>query len=351
MSEEFNKFAKEMATKHGASIIRRASEIDKMEVLSTGSLGIDFAIGGGMPVGTMVELFGRAGVGKSSLSYYMIADAQRKGKNCVLVNIEGVYDKRWAEAIAGVDNEKLVIAQPRPGADTVKVMAQCVNNPAVDLLILDSIGAMLTDGEQEIGAAKQAGGQSGLVTHMVKQISQAAWPNRVCVVFINQVRSVFSAMHPIEDSPGGNAKEHQAAIRIHLKRNKDLATATVFGEKDIPVMYRVNANVKKIKVGFPNQKAGYNFWNYPSPEGVLGIDRDQEVIDAAFKIGIIDQRGAYYDHSSFPGGTVKSRDAVEELIRTDDAVKQAIRQEVLSFVPTHENIIQNIKNIKMKSVK
>jgi recombination protein RecA len=319
----------------GAEKVYKASEVPDVEVISTGSLSLDLATGvGGIPKGSLVEIFGKESIGKTSLAYYMIAEAQKNGGFAAFVNLEGRLDAGWAQKIAGLDPDRLLVVAPNPGTEAVDTLGKLVDSGGFDLIVFDSIGAMLGDKEQKPGEAKQVGGQSALVTNMVKMVLPMAQRNKCTVIFLNQVRDVINAMYPMEESPGGHAAKHGSNIRIHLKPHKEKWKGIVNGE-EIQIGFRAVAVLKKNKTGAPNQKAEWNFWNYPNPDGIVGIDQNQEIYDLALRLGVIDRAGRYYSHPSFPvdkqgNNRVDSKEAVAELLKTDPAVRLQIREDVLA---------------------
>lgn len=318
----------------GPDKVYRSNEAPDVEIISTGSVSLDFATGvGGIPKGTIVEIFGRESVGKTGLAYAMIAQVQKQGGVPVFINLEGNYDADWAARSAGVKPEDLVVIAPAPGSEAVTALAKVVNSGAADLVVFDSVGAMVGDNEQIPGEKKQAGGQSALVTHMVKMIAVPASANGTTVVFLNQIRAVFSSMYPMEESPGGMAVKHMAALRIHLKPGKEKYEGIVHGEK-MQIGFRVNALVKKNKVGAPRQVAGWNFWNYPNPQGVVGIDNHQEIIDLAMRLNIITRAGAYFTHEVFEEDKNGKRQIqgaanVADFLLNNPEAQEKVRKEVL----------------------
>lgn len=318
----------------GADKIWRASEAPEMEVVSTGVAGLDYVTGvGGIPRGTIVEIFGRESVGKTSLSYYIMKQHQMKlsspDRGIAFVNLEGNFSAGWAKQIAGIQLENLIVATPLPGTEAVEITAKMVNSGGIDLIVFDSIGAMVGDKEIQPGEKKQAGGQSALVTHMIDQVLVPAYANRCTVVFLNQVRDVFDSMYKMEESPGGHAAKHAAAMRFHLKPGRDKLEGTVDGEK-VQVMGRVTCKVKKNKVGAPNRQAAWNFWNFPSPDGIVGIDTTQDIIDLAMRTNIIKRAGAWYQHDEFPDGKINGGKGVTEFLRENQDALEQIRKEVVT---------------------
>lgn len=321
-----------------------------MEVVSTGVAGLDYITGvGGIPRGTIVEIFGRESVGKTSLSYYVMREHQRAlskpDRGVAFVNLEGNFSAGWAKQIAGIELESLIVAAPSPGSEAVEITSKMVNSGGIDLIVFDSIGAMVGDKEIQPGEKKQAGGQSALVTHMIDQVLVPAYQNKCTVVFLNQVRDVFSAMYPMEESPGGHAAKHAAAMRFHLKPGRDKIEGTVDGEK-VQIMGRVTCKMKKNKVGAPNRMTAWNFWNYPSPDGIVGIDTTQDIIDVAMRSNLIKRAGAWYQHEEFPDGKIMGAKGVTEFLRENGEALEQIRRETV----THGIVSNNQQDASVREV-
>lgn len=316
----------------GADKIYVASEVPDVDVISTGSIGLDFATGvGGFPLGSIVEIYGPESIGKTTLSYYMIAEVQKTGGAAAFVNLEGRFSATWAKKVAGVDLDNLLVAAPDPGSESLTVLAKLVSSGYFRTVVFDSIGAMQADREQEIGGSRQVGGSSGLVTQMIHQIQPMAYRNNCTVVYLNQVRDVMSATIPMLESPGGHALKHGAVIRIQLKpTTRSTIYADVNGVKK-EVGYRVTAFVKKNKVSAPKQVAEYQFVHDEVNGLPLGIDRFGEIIDLALRLGVIERRGKYYRHPTFPDGQIEGRDSTIAFIRSDNDSFSALRDEVMAL--------------------
>lgn len=321
--------------KFGADKLYKASEEPEMEVVSTGSVSLDFATGiGGFPRGRIIEIFGRESIGKTALSYYVIAEHQKAGLNCGFINLEGTFDPEWAHKIAGVDLNSLAVGSPDPGTEAIEMLAMMVNSGVFGLVVFDSIGAMLGDKEQDYTQKKQAGGQSALVTHMVKLTAVPAARNKCTVVFLNQVRDAFDSMYAVETSPGGHAAKHMAVMRIHMKPGKDKYKGLVNGEEVI-VGYRAVAKIIKNKASAPNQQGSWMFWNYPV-EGKIGIDTDQEIMDLSLANDIIIRSGKYYQHDSFPEDSqgknrIESKERVFDFLRANPEAMKQVRSDLMRF--------------------
>jgi len=329
----------ELEKDFGAKVFK-ASEAPPVKVISTGVTTLDVATGiGGFPRGTLVEVYGRESSGKTALMLYTMAEAHRNNGFTGLVNLESGITKEgwldWAVSIAPsyFDPERVLIVNPNPGTDALKAFGKMIASGAFDVIGYDSIGAMSTDKELQIGEAKQAYGQSALVTQLIKQAAHFAYDKQCIPIMLNQIRDDAAGQYVIEKAPGGRAKDHFATLRVHLKSSpadfkKTMgagATIKVDGE-DVVAGFRVNATIVKNKVGSPRRKAGWNYWNYKSPAGVLGIDTFQATVDAALQSGVFEKAGAWYRHDVFPGGKLNGGVAVTNFLRENPSVMEQLRR-------------------------
>lgn len=333
---------KKLRKDFGDSRVRLASDIPTQDVLSTGSVALDFATGvGGIPRGCLVEIFGAESLGKTTLTYYMIAEEQKKGNRCAFINLEGQFSPSWAQRVAGVDPKKLLVVEPLHGEQAAEMLAMIVNHEERDgerisLVIFDSIGAMLSAKEAAEDGTDRVGGQSKLVTSMVKRILTPAWQNQVTVVFLNQIRDVMNATYGgTVESPGGHALKHAASMRIQLKPGKDKYNGVVNGQKK-EIGQRITALVKKNKAGAPKATASWDFIHSEVPSRSLGIDRRQEIVDLATQFAIIEQTGAYYTHATFPANdkgknTIYTGDGVTKFLTENPEALGKLREELMSL--------------------
>jgi recombination protein RecA len=251
MNNSVDKFKTKLGTKFGSDFVYYAGEAPPVEVTSTGSISLDFASGvGGLPRGRVVEVYGPESIGKTALTYYMIAEQQKFNRPCLFINLEGNFDPVWAQKIAGVDissdsNAPLLVVNPANGKEAVEIAGSAAHSGEFGMVVFDSIGAMLGEKEAKPGEEKQAGGQSALVTHMVKMVTVPAERNGTTMVFINQIRDAFSHI-AYQKPPGGHAVKHMAAVRIHLKPGGDRYEDMINGEKT-QVGFSVKANFVKNK--------------------------------------------------------------------------------------------------------
>lgn len=313
--------------------IYRASEAPEVKVLSTGIVSLDVATGiGGWAVGTIAEVYGRPSVGKSALAAYTVAAMHRSDPNALAawVNLERApVDKKWLARTSGLDQERLIVLDADPGSESIKAFGTFLALEKFGVIVFDSLGAMATDKELKVGEAKQAFGQSAMVTQMVKQAARYLYDQEAVALILNQVRA--DADNPyVDKAPGGYAKDHGATQQVLLKRGgaKDGMKGDVNGY-EVDIMFRVNAQVRKNRVSPPNQKTGWNFWNYPSPYDAVGIDLTQDAIDCALRMGMFRKGGAWYYHDSFPEGKLQGGASVSAFLRENPTLLESMRRDLV----------------------
>lgn len=359
MDNDLKKFFDSQQKRYGKDAVYVAGDAPPMDVISTGSVSLDFATGVmGIPRGRVVEIYGPESIGKTSLLYYMMAEEQKRGRPTLLVNLEGSFDPAWAARIAGLDistdaEAPVMVANMDNGLQAVEMVGSAVHSGSFGLVALDSIGAMLGEKESEPGAAKQAYGQSGLVTHLVKLVTAPAARNLTTCIFLNQLRDATATRPGLvaTKAPGGRAVKHQAAVRIELKRTPNNYKTKINGD-DIEVGFQVAAKIKKNKAAAPNGVAYWNFYNRPllfdggkvtlDPDGVVGIDKQQEIIDLALNHDVIRRLGAYYLHETFPLDDKEQhrlfgKESVFGFLRDpeNDAAREQIRMELMRLSTNH----------------
>jgi recombination protein RecA len=324
----------------------KASEAPNVKVISTGIMSLDIATGvGGYPRGTLVEIFGRESAGKTALLLYAMAQVHRNNGFTALINLEsGITQEgwlKWATSIApaGFDPARLVIVNAMPGTEALIMFGKLISSGAFDIIGYDSIGAMSTDKELKIGEAKQAYGQSALVTQLIKQAAHYAYEKQCVPIMLNQIRDDAAGQYILEKAPGGHAKDHFATLRIHLKTsNRDAPKGKIDGE-DTQLGFRVNARIVKNKVGVPRRTAGWNYWNYPSPDGVVGIDTFQDAVDCALRYGAFKRAGAWYYHDEFPDGKLNGGVAVAKFMRDNPQLTEQIRRDLVMQMFNNDTVI------------
>lgn len=337
----------------------KASEAPNVKVISTGISSLDVATGiGGYPRGTLVEVFGRESSGKTALLLYTMAEAHRQGGYSAIVNLESNITReswlQWAVSIAPpwFDPDRVLVANADPGSESLTVFSRIIASGGVDVVGYDSIGAMSTDKELQIGGSKQAFGQSAAVTQLIKQAAKYAYDTQCVPILLNQIRDDSVGNYVVEKAPGGHAKDHFATLRIHLKTSvADFKKTTTGGiikvdGDDVVAGFRVNATIVKNKVGAPRRKAYWNYWNYRSPEGVLGIDTFGATVDTALQRGLFEKSGSWFKNDMFPDGKLQGGPAVVQFLRDyPDKVEELRQQLVLDAWNTEGSVMQEEEEV------
>lgn len=290
------KLLEQIQKKYGVSAASTGAQVHPLDVIPTGVLSLDYRLGvGGWPRRHVVGVFGAPGIGKSSLSYSAIAQAQKLDLDCAIVLVEPHFDPYWI-AKFGVDPERLIISRPENGREAFDHLFMFVEG-GISLVIMDSIGALLSPTEAELEGQKQAGGQAGLITWGVKRILGPAYRNNVCVMLLNQVRDAIGSMYPVLNQPGGHHLEHAERVICHLRRGgKD----TVYKAKDetgdeIEVGRQLVAHLVKNQLAQgTGQKAVFDFYQKEMEGLPFGIDTFSDVVATAASLSVIQRGGAWY---------------------------------------------------------
>lgn len=350
MSDFKNKALQEAARlerKFGHKTGAVGSETFKLNVVPTGSLALDYALGtGGWPLGHPVEVFGAPDIGKSSvIGFNAIKNAQKQGLLCGIIALEPGFDQEWAYK-NGVDPETVVIARPDTGDIAFEILHDWTQDDTVDFIVFDSIGAVVAEIERQEGAKSRVGGQSKLITDGVKRILTPTWKHNKGVIFLNQQRDDMNSRIPgMKESPGGNALHHSAAIRVHLKSTGAPVKTRVEGD-DVVIGKTLVAVIKRNKLSEGSMKrAEFDFYNMDTDESVVGIDVAKDIVATAIRTRVIEKAGAYYRHSTFPGEKhqIQSKDATYDyLLENPEAVEQ-IRKEVIEAMLVQQGGAKNVQ--------
>jgi recombination protein RecA len=303
-----------MLTSYGEGAAKRASKAYNLDVIPTGSLALDYALGtGGWPRGHLIGVYGPRDIGKSSIiGFNAIRSAQERGLNPVIIAVESnAYDDpSWFEK-NGVDPEKVVILYPETGEDAFAMMHKASNTGYTDLIVFDSVGALLSASEIDEKGKMKAGGQAGLVTWGVKRCVHAIHKNRITCLMLNQVRDVMSARTPgLLQQPGGNALEHSETMICQLKRTANRFITKIDGE-DVEYGAEIAVIIKRNKLAEGSgKKALFNFYNMALPGIDIGIDKIADALNTGKRLGVVKTRGAWVDlpDSSTHNGAGKAAD-------------------------------------------
>lgn len=248
---------KKVQDKHGEGSIMQAEDegSQEVEVISTGSLALDKALGiGGLPKGRIVELFGKHGVGKSTSALHVLAEAQKKDDTAVLVDMEHAFDPNYAEEI-GVDTDELWISQPDSGEDALDIVETLIKSGSTDVLVIDSVAALVPKAELEgeMGDS-HVGLQARLMSQALRKLTGAVPKSNMLLLFVNQIRSQInnSPWGPSTTTTGGRALKFYASVRIQIYFKKKLE------KNNQRLGHRIGVNIRKNKLAPPYQKAEFD---------------------------------------------------------------------------------------------
>ena len=261
------------------------SHID-IEAISTGSLGIDIALGiGGMPKGRIIEIYGPESSGKTTLALSVIAQAQKKGGTCAFIDAEHALDPGFSKKI-GVDIENLLISQPDAGEQALEIADTLVRSGAIDVLVVDSVAALVPKAELEgeMGDSHM-GLQARLMSQALRKLTSTVSRSNTLIIFINQIRMKIGVMfgNP-ETTTGGNALKFYASVRIDIRRVGSIK------DKDDVIGSQTRVKIVKNKVAPP-----FKGVDFDSMYGE-GISKTGELIDLGIKAGLFEKAGAWFSY-------------------------------------------------------
>jgi recombination protein RecA len=294
--------------------------IEPTEVISTGSLGLDIALGvGGLPKGRVIEIYGPESSGKTTLAIHAIAEAQRKGGIAAFIDAEHAFDRFYAKKL-GVDVENLLISQPDNGEQALEIADNLIRSGAIDILVVDSVAALVPKAEieGEMGDSKM-GLHARLMSQALRKLTGTIAKTGCCCIFINQLRDKIGVMfgNP-ETTTGGNALKFYASVRLDVRRISQIKdTDEVSGN-------RVKVKIVKNKVAPPFRIAEFDIMFGE------GISKAGEIIDLGVEHNIIKKSGSWFSYGETRLG--QGRDAVKQLILDNpelmDELEAKIKEEV-----------------------
>ncbi|WKW25122.1 recombinase RecA [Campylobacter fetus] len=293
-------------------------EIEPIDSISSGSIGLDIALGiGGVPKGRIVEIYGPESSGKTTLTLHLIAESQKVGGVCAFVDAEHTLDVKYAKNL-GVDTDNLYISQPDFGEQALDIVETLARSGAVDLIVIDSVAALTPKSEIEGDMGDQhVGLQARLMSQALRKLTGVVHKMGTTVVFINQIRMKIGAMGygTPETTTGGNALKFYASVRLDVRK---IATLK---QSDEPIGNRVKVKVVKNKVAPPFRQAEFDIMFGE------GISKEGEIIDYGVKLDIIDKSGAWfsYDNSKLGQGRENSKAFLKENKAIADEITEKIR--------------------------
>jgi recombination protein RecA len=286
------------------------------EVVSTGSIGLDAALGiGGLPRGRVIEIYGPESSGKTTVATHVIAEAQKKGGICAFIDAEHAFDSAYAQKL-GVDVDNLLISQPDYGEQGLEIADRLILSGAVDVVVIDSVAALVPKGELEgeMGDSKM-GLQARLMSQALRKLTATISKTNTICIFINQLREKIGVMfgNP-ETTTGGNALKFYASVRLDIRRISQLK------DGDEAVGNRVKVKVVKNKVAPPFRAAEFDIIFGE------GISKTGEIIDMGVELGIVQKSGSWYSYNSDKLG--QGRDSVRQLLHDNPELANEIEVKI-----------------------
>jgi recombination protein RecA len=286
------------------------------EIISTGSLGLDMALGiGGFPRGRVIEIYGPESSGKTTVAIHAIAQAQKKGGIAAIIDAEHAFDKTYAQAL-GVDVENLFISQPDDGEQALDIAEHLIRSGAIDIVVIDSVAALVPRGEieGEMGESKM-GLQARLMSQALRKLTGAINKSGCTCIFINQLREKIGVMfgNP-ETTTGGNALKFYASVRLDIRRIGQLK------DKEEVVGNRTKVKVVKNKMAPPFRIAEFDIiYGH-------GISKVGEIIDLGVAAGIINKSGSWFSYGDSKIG--QGRESVKEFLADNPEAAEEIEQKI-----------------------
>lgn len=289
--------------------------IKGIEVVSTGSMGLDMALGvGGLPKGRIIEIYGPESSGKTTIALHVIAEAQKKGGICAFIDAEHSFDAKYAKAI-GVDIPKLRLSQPEYGEMALQEADMIIGSGGVSVVVIDSVAALIPKGELEgeMGDSKM-GLQARLMSQACRKLTGTIAKTGTICIFINQLRSTIGNMYVFETTTGGKALQFYASVRLDVRRRAQIKDGEeIMGNK-------TEVKVVKNKVAPPFKKVEFDIM-YGE-----GIDRMGEIIDVAVTQNIIKKAGSWFSYNETNLG--QGRETIRQLLKDNPEMCQKIEAQL-----------------------
>ena len=300
------------------SIMRMGNrgEADEIEVVSSGSLGLDLALGiGGLPKGRIVEIYGPESSGKTTLALHAIAEAQKRGGTCAFIDAEHALDPGYARKL-GVDVDNLLISQPDAGEQALEIADTLVRSGAVDVLVVDSVAALVprAELEGEMGDS-HVGLHARLMSQALRKLTGSVSRSNTLLIFLNQIRLKIGVMfgNP-ETTTGGNALKFYASVRMEIRR------IGAIKDRDTVTGNQTRVKVVKNKMAPPFRQVEFDIM-YGE-----GISKVGELIDLGVKAGIVEKSGAWFSCDSQRIG--QGRENAKQFMRDNPAVAESVEKRI-----------------------
>jgi len=300
----------------GSVMMMNERGVKEIDVISTGSIGLDVALGiGGLPRGRVIEIYGPESSGKTTIAIHVIAEAQKKGGMCAFIDAEHAFDSTYAQKL-GVDVDNLLISQPDYGEQGLEIADRLILSGAIDVVVIDSVAALVpkSELEGEMGDSKM-GLHARLMSQALRKLTATISKTNTICIFINQLREKIGIMfgNP-ETTTGGNALKFYASVRLDIRRSSQIKD----GEEAIG--NRVKVKVVKNKVAPPFRATEFDII-YGE-----GISKTGEIIDMGVELGIIQKSGSWFSYNSDKLG--QGRDAVRQLLTDNPEMAGEIESKI-----------------------
>jgi recombination protein RecA len=300
----------------GSVMMMNEKGLHTQEVISTGSIGLDIALGiGGLPKGRVVEIYGPESSGKTTIATHVIAEAQKKGGICAIIDAEHAFDSNYAQKL-GVDVDNLLISQPDYGEQALEIADRLILSGAVDVVVIDSVAALVPKAELEgeMGDSKM-GLHARLMSQALRKLTATISKTGTICIFINQLREKIGVMfgNP-ETTTGGNALKFYASVRLDIRRISQIKD----GEE--AVGNRVRVKVVKNKVAPPFRQAEFDI---VFGEGVSKVG---EIVDMGVELGVVTKSGSWFSYEGSKLG--QGRDTVKDLLRDNPDLSNEIEGKI-----------------------
>ncbi len=308
---------------YGKGTVMRLSDTKVLDIgcISTGSLGLDLALGiGGIPRGRVVEIYGPESSGKTTLAMHCIAEAQKLGGLAAFIDAEHAFDAGYAKKL-GIDTKNLLISQPDNGEQALEIAENLISSGAIDIIVIDSVAALVPKAELEgdMGESKM-GLQARLMSQALRKLTGVINRTNCCCIFINQLREKIGVMFGSpETTTGGNALKYYASVRLDIRRIGQIKEAA-----DNITGNRTRVKVVKNKVAPPFKVVEFDIM-YGE-----GISKVGEIIDLAVDLEIVKKAGSWFSYGGNRLG--QGRDAVKELIKDNPELMAELEAKVRNFV-------------------
>jgi recombination protein RecA len=308
---------------YGKGTVMKLSDnkVEDIPAISTGSLGLDIALGiGGLPRGRVVEIYGPESSGKTTLTLHCIAEAQKKGGLAAFIDAEHAFDRAYAQKL-GIDTENLLISQPDNGEQALEIADHLIRSGAIDIIVIDSVAALVPKGELEgdMGDSKM-GLQARLMSQALRKLTGTINKTGCTCIFINQLREKIGVMfgNP-ETTTGGNALKFYASVRLDIRRIGQIKESA-----DNITGNRTRVKVVKNKVAPPFKVVEFDIM-YGE-----GISKVGEILDLGVELGIVQKSGSWFSYNGDKLG--QGRDGVKQILSDNPELQEDIESKIRAIV-------------------